>query len=74
MLAGAGLRVWKRLSVLTWIGNGADVLSARALDWAQTDCRSLSEEETYNLNAVSVFIMAKICAISAGYIQMSKKP
>ncbi|MFY1027048.1 phosphoglycolate phosphatase [Actinobacillus seminis] len=68
-LAEQGLPQAEEALVLTWIGNGADVLSARALDWAQKQTgRSLSEEETLQFKRRFGFYYGEnLCNISRLY-------
>lgn len=68
-LAEQGLPQAEEALVLTWIGNGADVLSARALDWAQKQtARSLSEEETLQFKRRFGFYYGEnLCNISRLY-------
>lgn len=68
-LVELGLPQAEESLVLTWIGNGADVLSARALDWAQKQTgRSLNEEETLQFKRRFGFYYGEnLCNISRLY-------
>ena len=57
--------------VLTWIGNGAPVLIARALDWAcAQSSRELTASEIEKVKARFNFYYGENYAISAVYIPM----
>ncbi|PJG86140.1 phosphoglycolate phosphatase [Conservatibacter flavescens] len=69
-LAELGLPQAPEALVMTWIGNGADILSARALDWAcaQADNRALSDEEVKHFKRRFGFYYGEnICNISRLY-------
>lgn len=68
-LVELGLPQAEESLVLTWIGNGADVLSARALDWAKKQTgRSLNEEEVLQFKRRFGFYYGEnLCNISRLY-------
>ncbi|MFZ7174345.1 phosphoglycolate phosphatase [[Pasteurella] aerogenes] len=68
-LVELGLPQAEESLVLTWIGNGADVLSARALDWAKKQTgRSLNEEEILQFKRRFGFYYGEnLCNISRLY-------
>lgn len=68
-LVELGLSQAEESLVLTWIGNGADVLSARALDWAKKQTgRSLNEEEVLQFKRRFGFYYGEnLCNISRLY-------
>lgn len=55
--------------VLTWIGNGADILIARALDWAKAQTgRSLSDEQIKTLKyRFGIYYGENLCNLSHLY-------
>ncbi|SEQ28980.1 phosphoglycolate phosphatase [Basfia succiniciproducens] len=55
--------------VLTWIGNGADILIGRALDWAKEQSgKSLTDEQTAQLKERFSFYYAEnLCNVSRLY-------
>ncbi len=68
-LVELGLPQAEESLVLTWIGNGADVLSARALDWVKKQTgRSLNEEEVLQFKRRFGFYYGEnLCNISRLY-------
>lgn len=68
-LAELGLPQAEESLVLTWIGNGADILSARALAWAEDQSgKKLTEEETKQFKRrFGFFYGENLCNISRLY-------
>ncbi|MDY4594952.1 MAG: phosphoglycolate phosphatase [[Pasteurella] aerogenes] len=68
-LVQLGLPQAEESLVLTWIGNGADVLSERALDWAKKQTgRSLNEEEVLQFkHRFGFYYGENLCNISRLY-------